>query len=223
MAKNQFKVVAKKVWDFLWHSDSIWSWLVNIILAFVIIKFLVYPGLGLALGTTHPIVAVVSESMEHQGNMDQWWLEQGPWYEKQGITREIFEQFPYQNGFDKGDIMILYGKKPSKIYVGNILIFNARQPNPIIHRIVKKWSDSGQYHFQTKGDNNKNSIINYIDTRGQPTIRDNPGAIEILDETDISENDIIGVGILRVPYLGWIKIIFTDYLVKPIAQLMGVK
>ena len=119
--------------------------------------------------------------------------------------------------------MVLYGKKTSKIDVGDILVFNARQPNPIIHRVVKKWSADNQYHFQTKGDNNKNSIINYIDTRGQPTVRENLGAVEILDETDIVEEDIIGVGILRIPYLGWIKIAFTDYLVKPIAQLIGVK
>ena len=48
-----------KVWWFLWEDDSVWSWLANIVLAFVLIKFIVYPGLGLALQTSHPIVAVV--------------------------------------------------------------------------------------------------------------------------------------------------------------------
>jgi hypothetical protein len=42
-----------KLWHFIWNEDSIESWLINIVLAFVIIKFIVYPGLGLVLGTTH--------------------------------------------------------------------------------------------------------------------------------------------------------------------------
>ena len=61
-----WKKIWKKTWWFIWESDSIWSWIVNIILAFVIIKFLVYPGLGFVMQTSHPIVAVVSGSMEHK-------------------------------------------------------------------------------------------------------------------------------------------------------------
>ena len=52
-----------KIWYFVWEEDSVLSWAVNIVLAFFLIKYLVYPGLGLALGTTHPVVAVVSGSM----------------------------------------------------------------------------------------------------------------------------------------------------------------
>ena len=57
---------AKKFWVFIWESDSPWSWLANIILAFILIKFIIYPVLGLVLATSHPIVAVVSGSMEHK-------------------------------------------------------------------------------------------------------------------------------------------------------------
>ena len=39
----------------------------NVVLAFVLIKFIIYPGAGLIMGTRLPVVAVVSESMEHQG------------------------------------------------------------------------------------------------------------------------------------------------------------
>ena len=65
--KKSAKDIWKKVWHFIWEEDSVASWVVNIILAFVLIKFIVYPGLGFALGTTHPVVAVVSPSMEHNG------------------------------------------------------------------------------------------------------------------------------------------------------------
>ena len=67
------KDTAKNVWKFIWEDDSIWSWMLNIILAFVLIKFIVYPGLGLLLGTSYPVVAVVSESMEHNEPFDEWW------------------------------------------------------------------------------------------------------------------------------------------------------
>ena len=220
MDKNQLKTILKKTWDFVWHSNSIWSWLVNIILAFILIKFIVYPLLGLILSTSHPIVAVVSESMEHNGNFDSWWLQQQAWYEKQGISKEAFQDFPYKNGFNKGDIMVLYGKKVDKIEVGDILVFNSRQPNPIIHRLVKKWYQDGQYHFQTKGDHNPNSIQNYVNSQGRSVSPDYPGAIKILDETDIPEEKIIGVGVIKIPFLGWIKIIFTDYLLTPIVKLV---
>jgi len=53
----------KRLWHFLWEEDSIWSWIANVIIAFVIIKFLLYPGLGFVLGTPAPIAAVFSGSM----------------------------------------------------------------------------------------------------------------------------------------------------------------
>ncbi|MFC1801347.1 signal peptidase I [Nanoarchaeota archaeon] len=202
MDKKQIKKTLKKIWDFIWHSNSIWSWIVNIILAFIIIKFLVYPGLGLVLGTSHPIVAVVSESMEHDGNFDQWWAEQQDWYQEHNITKEEFQGFSYRNGFNKGDIMILVKKNPTKTEVGDILVFDSQQANPIIHRIVKKWQVNDQWHFQTKGDHNRDSI-----------------GLSSVNEEDINEDRIIGQATLKVPLLGWIKIIFVDYIVQPIANI----
>ena len=72
MKKKDLNSTWKKVWHFIWEDNSIWSWIVNIILAFILIKFIVYPGLGLALGTSYPIVAVVSNSMEHEPSMASW-------------------------------------------------------------------------------------------------------------------------------------------------------
>jgi len=66
------KHILKKIWHFIWHEDDIstskgfLSLLVNLALAFIIIKFLFYPAIGIALNTDFPIVAVLSESMEHQ-------------------------------------------------------------------------------------------------------------------------------------------------------------
>ena len=164
MDKRQLKAILKKIWYFLWESNSIWSWIANVIIAFVLIKFIVYPGLGLILSTSHPIAAVVSGSMEHDGDFNQWWdsvavcqrrtCTQKEFYNSYNITKEQFLSFKYKNGFNIGDIMVLKGTAPENIKIGDILVFNTYRPDPIIHRVIKKWQENGQYYFKTKGDHN---------------------------------------------------------------------
>ena len=62
---SKFKNTLIKTWKFIWDNDSPLSWILNVIIAFILVKFIIYPGLGLLLGTTHPVVAVVSGSMSH--------------------------------------------------------------------------------------------------------------------------------------------------------------
>jgi len=201
---KKWKKILKKTWHFIWEDNSVWSWIVNIVLAFVLIKFIVYPGLGFLLNTSHPVVAVVSESMEHNGNFDDWWGKAGEWYTNRDIQKEDFENFPLKNGFNKGDIMVLKGKKFEDIKVGDVVVFWSAKRDPIIHRVVKKWQDKEVYYFQTKGDNyltNKDSIVS----------KDNKGNI-ILDETKISQEQIVGNAVVRIPLLGYIKIWFVEIL-----------
>ena len=195
MNKKKVKKVLKGIWYFIWEDNSILSWLVNVVLAFILIKFIVYPGLGLLLSTSHPIVAVVSESMEHNINFNQWWDKNGQWYLKNGIEEEDFSQFSLKNGFNKGDIMVLIGKKPQDVNIGDVIVFRNSRPDPIIHRVVKKWKDNSDYFFQTKGDNNRESIKN--------------GSI---DETNINQNQIIGKALFKIPILGYVKIWFVEIL-----------
>lgn len=202
-----FKDLLKKTWHFLWHSDSPWSWLANLIIAFLVIKFLIYPLLGFLLGTSYPIVAVVSQSMEHglygsqlcgqtfydfKDSFPNYWEVCGDWYENNNFTAAQFRQFPFKNGFNKGDIILVWGSRPENLEVGDILIFWGEKPQPLIHRLIKKWPENGQYYFQTKGDHNRESITGP------------------LGETQIPEERILGKGILRIPYLGWVKIIFVQ-------------
>ncbi len=183
----------KEIWHFIWEEDSLLSWVVNIILAFVIIKFILYPGLGLILNTSYPIVAVVSSSMEHNIGFDEWWQNNGNFYLGFNITKEEFSKFDFKNGFNKGDIMILVGKSPEKIDVGEIIVYRSKRPDPIIHRVIDKWQENGKWFFQTKGDNN----IAQIKTND-------------LDETRVTEEQLIGKALLRIPLLGYIKIIFVE-------------
>ena len=195
MRKKKVKKLLKKTWHFIWEDNSVWSWIVNIILAFILIKFIVYPGLGLLLSTSHPVVAVVSESMEHNMKFNEWWNRNGDWYLENEISKEEFEKFSLKNGFNKGDIMVLVGKDAEKLDVGDVIVFRGNRKDPIIHRIVDKKSSNSVINFQTKGDNNKDSIKN-----GQ------------LDETSIKEEEIVGKAVLRIPLLGYIKIGFVELL-----------
>ncbi len=192
------------LWWFLWEDNSVWSWIANIVLAFVLIKFVIYPGLGFLLGTGFPIVAVVSSSMEHDGSFDQWWarqqccvdaacsqrVPQSQLYEPQGITKDMFKDFAFSNGFNKGDIMIL--RSAESIAIGDILVFWAdTRKEPIIHRVVQAKGLPGDPSFKTKGDHNCGSAT---------------------FEQSISKERRIGQALLRIPFLGWIKIGFVELL-----------
>ena len=189
---KNWKKKLKKIWHFIWEDNSVWSWLVNIALAFVLIKFIVYPGFGLILQTSHPVVAVVSESMEHNNRFDGWWQKSSSWYANNSISKEDFGRFPLKNGFDKGDIMVLKGKKPENIEIGDVIVFWSAKRDPIIHRVVKKWQDKSIYYFQTKGDNYKTNPM--------------PIKSTFLDETSVSEEQVVGNAIARIPLLGYVKI-----------------
>jgi hypothetical protein len=223
---SDYNLWMKKAWHFIWEDDSVWSWLANIVIAYILIKFIVYPVLGFMLSTTHPIVAVVSGSMEHKtvplcyqrdflnqcvkenpslfeacGNIvpykkrlsfNEFWDLCGKWYVQHNISKKEFEEFPYRNGFNTGDIMILYGKPLNKIKVGDILVFWGNRADPIIHRIIYK----NDHFFQTKGDHNSDS-----------------GSFE----QNIPNDKVVGykkynrgsIAIFRIPYLGYIKIWFV--------------
>jgi signal peptidase I len=192
---NKYLKLLKKTWWFIWEDDSLASWIVNILLAFVLIKFLIYPGLGLILGTSYPVVAVVSGSMEHHGSFDDWWVSdamcpakcsQSDWYAKLGISKEQFKTFIFSNGFNKGDIIVLTGTPPEKIGVGDVIVFKAnRLSYPIIHRVIAK--EDGI--VTTKGDFNPDS-----------------GS----EDKGITEGRYLGRAVFRIPFLGWIKIVFFD-------------
>jgi signal peptidase I len=187
------------------------SWAVNIVVAFILIKWVIYPGLGLILNTGYPVVAVVSESMEHNGlKFDEWWAANHVWYDKNNISRSDFESFSFKNGFNKGDIMILYGI--DGVNVGDVVVFWGGKKEPIIHRAVNTWDVDGDVHFQTKGDNNRESLEMYINVLGVRVQKGTEGAIKVIDETDINKEDLVGKAILRIPYLGYIKIWFIDLL-----------
>ncbi len=184
------KNLLKKIWWFIWHDNSIASWIVNIILAFLIVKFVIYPGLGLLLGTSYPVVAVVSNSMHHNTDFENWWAENRNFYEKYGFTKEDFKNARFSNGFNKGDIILLVGTKPKDIKEGDVIVYHSRYlANPIIHRVIEKKEIENKTMFRMKGDNNP-----------------------VPDAEIVTPSQIVGKAVVRVPAIGWIKIAFLKIL-----------
>jgi len=179
----------RKFWSWLWTSKSILSWVVLFIIAFVVIKFIFFPVLGLMLNSELPAVIVESGSMEHKGIFDNWWPSQENLYSDFSISKEDFLKFPFKNGFDKGDIIIVKGFKDKNYSIGDVIVFRVyEQSTPLIHRIVKiKESNSG-LRYSTKGDHNSDQLE---------------------FEKEIMPEQIVGKAIGVIPKLGWLKLIFV--------------
>lgn len=170
----------KRFWKFL-QQDTWQAWLVSIILAIIIIKFVLFPVLSLLTGSALPLVIVESCSMYHEANFNNWWESNQEWYEARDIFKEDFNSFNLKNGINKGDVIIVV--KKDKYKIGEVIIFDASEKHPLIHRIIS------ENPTETKGDHNN----------GQLSI-----------EKDIHKDAIIGKAILRMPLVGWIKLIFFE-------------
>lgn len=187
MVDKSFLLKIKKAWNktraFL-EKDSWQSFIVTLLLAFVIIKFAFFPGLSLITGTSLPLVIVESCSMYHQEpGFDNTFS--SPIYEKYGIKLEDSKDWNFNNGFSKGDIIFVVGAK--NIEIGDVIIFNGGEAHPLIHRVVQ-----ADDNYATKGDNYKT----------------NSGQLGA--EKNISEDQLVGKALFRVPFVGWAKLIFFE-------------
>lgn len=183
----------KKFWFVVWRDPSFKGWLISIIFIFIVIKFIFFPLLSLATGTSLPLAIVESCSMYHDGNMfsnfDNWWTQNSNNYADTEISKEEFSEYLFYNGFTKGDILFILGVKPSEVKIGDIIIFKTMEKD-IIHRVINIKSGNGKYTFTTMGDN--------------------VGRVQFFEET-INEDQLVGKASGRIaPYVGWVKLIFYE-------------
>lgn len=195
----------KKAWDK--YTEGWTGTIIYLVLGFLI-AYGLNIGLGYALGTETPVVAVFSCSMEHSSinnwychsspnqicgksiennpsSIDEYWNICGNWYESNNISKDVFKSFIFKDGLTVGDMILVYGGNNAN--VGDIIIFDTNvRKYPIIHRIYKL-NDDGT--FLTKGDNN-----------------------EYPDNWDprLNKNNIHGKAVLKIPLLGWVKILFVE-------------
>ncbi len=122
---------------------------IEIIAAFVI-AWLAYQGISVVMGTSLPIVSVVSDSMYHNAYFDEWWNSSSEAYAQYGIEKAGFSRFPEPNGLSRGDLLLV--TKPENPRVGDILIYRKFGSDfTIVHRLVKIERDG----YIVKGDNNE--------------------------------------------------------------------
>jgi signal peptidase I len=170
----------------------------------IILAVLVHLLLRIVLSTELPVVAVVSDSMDHgitdeykypcgrvvkdyEKNFDNWWELCGDTYAKFNISKNQFKSFSFKDGFEKGDMPIVTGSDDYK--VGDVIVYTvSTQSPPIIHRMVKVNPDGT---YQTKGDHNANQN-DYEDS--------------------IKKDQIQGKVIFIIPKIGYFKVIATELL-----------
>lgn len=194
--ESKFKRFWKRFWEIVWKDDSLKGWIISLIFLFVVIKFIFFPLLSLATGTSLPLAIVESCSMYHKGDIfgsfNSWWEEHDSKYTQIDISKTEFSDFSLRKGFNKGDILFITRAKPEKLEVGDVIIFNAGEKNPVIHRIISIKQENGKYIFSTMGDNNN----------GQLSV-----------EKEISEDKLVGKAVSKViPFIGWGKLIFYEHL-----------
>ena len=84
-----------------------------------------------------------------------------------------------------GDIIIVRGVDPHTITVGTIIIFHSpyEYDLPIVHRVVAVLNNGSSLFFETKGDHN-----------------------EIQDGWRVPAENLIGVYVMKIPYIGLISL-----------------
>jgi|TARA_B100002003_G_C14044673_1_gene503227 signal peptidase I len=187
ITKKEIKKLWNNFWFLLWKDDSLKGWIFSIIIIFIFIKFIFFPGLSLVTGTVLPLAIVESCSMYHDGNLlsnyNEWFENHEEKYSEFKIENKNFK---FKKGLNKGDILLITGANPEKLKVGDVVVFEGGISNPIIHRII----EINENIFSTIGDNNN----------GQLSF-----------EKNIPMEKIIGKAQFKIaPYVGWIKLIFFE-------------
>jgi len=178
-AKSKPRRKRSRGWDRLTEG---WIGSVFYILLGVGLALVAKQALAFGLSTDMPVVAVVSQSMQHDRAQQTYygWLENNL-----GYGQGYIKSWPVPTGFFVGDMPIVQGA--GEYEVGDVIVYSVPgQSYPIIHRIIKI-NDDGTY--QTKGDNNLQQLPY---------------------EFHINGEQIHGRVIFIIPKLGYFKVILTN-------------
>jgi len=170
-----------------WKGDDLFSYLLFFLIVFLAYNYVFTPFVfPLLFKTKIPFNTIVSESMEHNLDFENWWERYGFFYEKYfNITKNDFENFPFKEGLDIGDFVFIVGIKNDDIKVGDIVVYYVPNLNKyIVHRVVKI-KENGC--FETLGDNNIKLFFYGL----------NP---QLPFEKNVCE--IEGKVVFKIPYLG---------------------
>lgn len=230
------KLTLGKIWHFIWEDNSALSWVANVVLAFILIKFIIYPLLGLLLGSQLPVVAVISESMTHAPTpiCTERSILDGRCLAHESEVREICGE----NLLGKGHLNLdgywikcgdWYEEKnitkeqfatfPFKkgFDKGDVIVLRGAKPETLEVGDILIYNSNLDENYARPY-----PIIHRI-----VAIRETPSGYiyetkgdhnefqittSVFDETNITQAQIIGKGALRIPWIGYVKIGFVELL-----------
>lgn len=184
--------IIKKLKELLYitfKEESVEGYILFLIFAIVLFKWIIPFFSKILLGTDMPIYVIVTPSMEHKDleRINQTFYR---YFKERNIS---IEEFPFKNGLNKGDVVLVVGKNPKQIKVGDVVVFVPRgSKSVLLHRVVEKECNTKCF-FTMKGDNNPFSL-NY----------------SFLSEVDVPEENIKGIVVFRIPYIGYPKVILVE-------------
>lgn len=112
-----------------------------------------------------------------------------------------------------GDIAFLKGQDSYEL--GDIIVFDGWEKEPIIHRIVAISDGEKIERYNNWSQMSDEKILGYGKGKIYITKGDNnPSCDQCYGKLPVKENKIHGKEILIIPYLGWIKILFVRYIIK---------
>lgn len=176
--RRRSSLLRRKLLRVLRHGAIQESLIIVLILA--VLYFGIKGALILSFRTEAPMMAVKSNSMKHA---DDGWRD---YYESQNPPVDT-SKFPFQGGFERGDLVIVRGaRSPEDVDVGDVIVFNREgEAYPIVHRVAVKEN----MRYKTKGDSPRNP-------------NPDPGWVEF--------GDVIGEVVLVIPELGYLTLFWTE-------------
>lgn len=199
----------------------------------LVFAFLLYNLLGLLFSTQTPLVIVVSDSMVpnmFRGDVIVLIGSTGPAVNadeinlNENIEGKFFSEFAsvqyYSSDKFNEEISKIVFSSGEELLIpresGNdaIVYTEQRRGIQIIHRVIAKIKSSGKYYFLTKGDNNptmdqdcgqvKNVFIPGTDVKAIASEK------QCISLYPILENKVDGKAVLRIPLIGFIKLLLID-------------
>ncbi|MHA2055444.1 MAG: signal peptidase I [Candidatus Hodarchaeales archaeon] len=101
----------------------------------------------------------------------------------------------------RGDILLIRKVPISSLEVGDVIVFNTPSvTDPVVHRIISKWQNEyGNFSFKTNGDNNVRQ-----------------------DGWVVSEDDVVGKVVFRIPHIGWFLLALQTNLGKIVVLVLAI-
>ncbi len=148
-SKRGLKRVKSSISSFL--KQNVVRDIVKFFLLLGFFYFMMAGALTLVFRTDSFWMAVISNSMKHEGDSwQEYFIERG----------HDPSTFPIQEGFERGDLLIIQGvSSVSEISVGDVLVLDMGPGViPLTHRVVDIWEENGTARIMTKGDANKGTL-----------------------------------------------------------------